>query len=368
MIWIDRQEAFDDAMSRVAAQRVIGVDTEADSLHSYFDKVCLIQISTGDEDFVIDPLKKIDLAPFGRVLADEKVEKIFHGGDYDLRILNRDFGFIVHSLFDTSVAAQLLGYEAFGLGALLERHFAVKADKAHQRADWSMRPLPPDMLAYAALDTHHLIELAAKMTGELEAAGRMEWATEEFARLEAVRYKESEEAEPWRRVKNIGGLDRQSLAVVRDLHGWRDGLARRADRPPFKVIGNEQLVEIAKARPQSPGELAKVKSVARFHTERYGRDILRVVKAALETPESELPDKSAPRPWMRDREVEQRVDRMKKVRDRLAKELAVDASILAPRHVLVSIAESGSLDGSTAMREWQKRLMGDELLAAMEKR
>src|SRR5215212_3926588 len=189
MIWIDRQDQFDDAMQRVAAQPTIAVDTEADSLHSYFDKVCLIQISIPGEDLVIDPLARIDLAPFGRVLADPNVTKILHGGDYDLRILNRDFGFIVTNLIDTMISSQLLGYGAIGLAALLERHFGLKVDKAHQRADWAMRPLPPDMLEYAAMDTRHLIALAAKLREELTALGRWEWAVEEFSRLEAVRYR-----------------------------------------------------------------------------------------------------------------------------------------------------------------------------------
>src|SRR5512146_2676543 len=153
MIWIDKQPPLDDALARAAAQPVVAIDTEADSLHSYFDKVCLIQMSAGSDDLVIDPLARVDLQAFGRILADPGITKIFHGGDYDLRILNRDFGFTISNFVDTMVCAQLLGYEAFGLAALLDRHFGVKVNKAHQRADWAMRPLPPDMLDYAAMDT-----------------------------------------------------------------------------------------------------------------------------------------------------------------------------------------------------------------------
>ena len=367
MIWIDRQDTFDAAMARVAAESVIGVDTEADSLHSYFDKVCLIQISTSTEDLVIDPLSGIELASFGAVLADARVTKILHGGDYDVRILNRDFGYTVQNLVDTSVCAQLLGYEAFGLAALLERHFNIKANKVHQRADWSMRPLSADMLAYAALDTHCLIELAARLKAELDAVARWEWALEEFSRLESVRYRESDDSEPWRKIKNIGALDRRSLAVVRAIHEWRDGLAREADRPPFKILGNEQIVEIAKAKPQTPEELATTKSVARYHSDRYGRALVRIVRAAMEIPDEELPQKNEPRAWIRDREIESRVDRMKKARDRVARDLKVDASILAPRHVLTAIATTGSLDEAAAMREWQKQVVGPALLEALKK-
>ncbi|MFL6247942.1 MAG: ribonuclease D [Thermoanaerobaculia bacterium] len=367
MNWIDRQEPLDEAFTRIASQPQIAVDTEADSLHSYFDKVCLIQISIPDEDFIIDPLAGVDLKRFGEVLGDPSVLKLFHGGDYDLRILNRDFGFTVRNLIDTSVAAQLLGYEGIGLAALLERHFGVKVNKTHQRADWSMRPLPADMLQYAATDTHYLIALAAKMREELEALGRWEWAVEEFARLENVRYREvtDEDVQPWRKLKNISGLDRRSLAILRDLHHWRDALARKADRPPFKIIGNDSIVEIAKAKPATVRELSQTPAVARYHADRYGRDIVSIVKHGMEIPEAELPEKNEPKPWIRDKALEARVERLKRVRDRFAKELKIDPSVLGARHILASIATTGTLDVPN-MREWQKRVMGEALLAAIE--
>jgi ribonuclease D len=366
MKWIDRQDALDAAMESLGAQPQIAVDTEADSLHSYFDKVCLIQISVPGEDLIVDPLAKVDLHRFGALLANPAVTKIFHGGDYDLRIMHRDFGFVVRNLVDTSICAQILGYEAIGLAALLERHFGVKLNKTHQRADWSMRPLTPDMLAYAATDTHHLAALAAKLREELTALGRWEWALEEFARLETVRHRENDEdVEPWRKVKNIGSLDPRSLAVVRDLYEWRDKLARKADRPPFKVLGNDSIVELAKAKPASPRDLPGVKALARFHADRYGREIVQIVRRVLELEESALPEKNPPKPWIRDKALETRIDRLKRVRDRVAKELKIDPSVLAARHILAGVATSGTLE-VPAMREWQKKVIGDALLAALE--
>lgn len=367
MIWIDKQEALEQALERVAAQPVIAVDTEADSLHSYFDKVCLVQISADGEDLVVDPLSGVNLSKFGEILANPAVRKILHGADYDLRIMNRDFGFTVSNLVDTSVAAQLLGYEAFGLAALLERHFGVKVNKAHQRADWAMRPLTPEMLEYASLDTKYLVALADKLRDELTALGRWEWALEEFARLEQIRFRENDEAEPWRRMKNLGSLDRRALAVVRDLHAWRDSLARAADRPPFKIIGNDAILEIARSRPEDSQQLAKVKGLPRYHMDRYRRDILRIVKAALQIPEEELPEKNDSKPWIRDKDLEKKIDRMKKVRDAVARDLKIDPAILAPRHVLSTIATTGDLEQAGAMRSWQKRLIGDQLLAALNK-
>lgn len=372
MIWVGNQRDFDALLTRIANDTAVGIDTEADSLHSYFDKVCLVQLTGAGEDFVVDPLAKVDLAGLGALLANPGVTKILHGADYDLRILNRDFGFTITNLVDTMVCAQLLGYEAFGLAALLDRHFGVKVDKTHQRADWAMRPLPPDMLAYAAMDTHYLIELAAKLRTELEALGRWEWAVEEFGRLEAIRYRESdEEPERWRKLKNIGGFDRRSLAVIRELFGWRDQLARKADRPPFKIIGNDTIIDLAKEKPLTLPAMSKMKSVSRYHFNRYGEEMLALIRRALELPDYELPEKGESKAWIRDRELEQRVDRMKKVRDRIASELKIEPSVLAPRHVLSAIAtlqpESvEELSGVPAMREWQKKLIGADVLRAMK--
>ena len=366
MRWIDHQDALDSAMSTLAEQPRIAVDTEADSLHSYFDKVCLIQISTPSEDLIVDPLTRIDLASFGALLADAAITKVLHGGDYDLRIMNRDFGYTVRNLIDTSVCAQLLGYEGIGLAALLDRHFGVKLHKVHQRADWSMRPLSPDMLTYASLDTHYLIELADKLRAELEALGRWEWAIEEFARMENIRFREvDEDVETWRKLKGIGGLDRRSMGIVRELHHWRDQLARKADRPPFKVLGNDTIVEIAKARPVSPRDLAQLGAVSRYHSDRYGRDLAQLVRKVMEMPEESLPEKGETKAWIRDKGLEARIDRLKRVRDRFAKELTIDPAVLAPRHVMAAVATSGTLDVPN-LREWQKKLMGEAFLAALQ--
>jgi len=366
MKWIDRQQPFDAMLDAIAAQPAIAVDTEADSLHSDFDKVCLIQISVPGEDYVVDPLAKIDVARFGEVLADPKITKILHGADYDLRILNRDFGFTIANLIDTMVCAQLLGYETFGLAALLDRHFGMKVDKAHQRADWAMRPLPPDMLDYAATDTRHLAALAEKLLGEIDALGRREWAREEMGRLETIRFRENDDdTEPFRRLKGLAVLDRRTLAVVRALYDWRDSLARNADRPPFKIIGNDAIIDVAKEKPKSREELAAMKSVSSYHRGRYGNEILRMVREAMALAEEALPERVESKAWLRDKALETRVDRLKKVRDAIAAELKIDVSVLAPRHVLTAVATTGDVDQVPAMREWQKRLLAEKFAAAL---
>lgn len=368
MIWIDKQEGLDRALDSVAAQPVVAVDTEADSLHSYFDKVCLIQISAASDDLVIDPLAGVNLKRFGEVLANSSIAKVLHGADYDLRILNRDFDFTTSNLIDTMICAQLLGYEAFGLGALLERHFGVTVNKAHQRADWAMRPLTPEMLEYAAMDTRYLIALANKLRDELTALGRWEWAQEEFVRLEAIRYREvPEDDEGWRRMKNLGNLDRRGLAIVRDLHLWRDHLARQADRPPFKIIGNDALLDMAKEKPKTIAELAALKTISRYHRSRYAKQLVEIVNRAMSIPESEVPERNEPKPWIRDKALEDRITRLKGVRDKTAAGLKIDPGVLAPRHVLTAIASTGSLEEIPAMRNWQRNVVGEQLLAALKR-
>lgn len=366
MMFIDAQAGFDDAIRRVAAQTVVAVDTEADSLHSYFDKVCLIQISIPGEDLIIDPLRKLDLDAFGAMLGDGRITKVLHGADYDLRILNRDFGFTISNIIDTSICAQLLGLEAIGLAALLERYFAITLDKTHQRADWAMRPLPRVMLEYAASDTRHLIELSERIREELIAIGRWDWAKEEFARLEQVRFAEKEtNGEGFRRLKGLSALDRRSLAIVRALYDWRDEMARAADRPPFKIFGNDMIVEIAKAKANTPEALNAIKSMPAAHRKRYEREILRRVREALALPEEALPEKGEAKQWLRDKAIESRIAKLKTVRDKKAKELKIDPGVLAPKHVLTAIATTRNLDEIPAMREWQKRAVGDDLIRAL---
>ena len=366
MIWIDTQDVFDAAMKRVAAQPEVGVDTEADSLHSYFDKVCLIQISIPGEDLIIDPLRKLDLSAFGEMLANERITKVLHGADYDLRILNRDFNFTIANVIDTMICAQLLGYDAIGLAALLERYFALTVDKTHQRADWAVRPLPRVMLEYAASDTRHLIALAGRMREELIALGRWEWAEEEFARLEMIRFAEKDQnGEGFRRLKGINALDRRSLAIARALYDWRDELARAADRPPFKIFGNDVIIEVARAKAADAEGLNGVKALSPSHRRRYEREILRRVRQALALPEEMLPEKGEARQWPRDKALEARISRLKVVCDKKAKELKLDPGVLAPRHVLTAIATSGNLDQVPAMRDWQRRVLGDDLIRAL---
>jgi len=369
MKWIDTVSGLDDVVNEVMACEVVGVDTEADSLHSYFEKVCLIQISTPSTDFLIDPLT-VDPAPLGDSFSNPAIVKLFHGADYDLRITNRDFGFTTRSLVDTMVCAQLLGEEGWGLAALLKKYFDVDLDKRHQRADWAKRPLSASMAQYAAMDTRHLAALASELQQRLEARERWSWALEEFERLEAIRHEPEEDTERYRRLKGAGRLGRRGLAALERLWLWRDQIARNRDVPPFKVIGNDTLVGIAEALPRDIDALKSIKSMGAVHLSRYGPRISSILSEVQDLAEEELPERKSSTTWIRDKRTERCVERLKNARNAVAEELGVDPSILSPKHVLLAIATSGAsqlddLNAIPALRRWQKDVLGAKMLAEL---
>ena len=236
---VDTPETFEALLSDISGAPLVALDTEAASFHRYHDRIYLIQLSTPSVTAVIDPLGVADLSPIGTLLADPDVEKVFHDADYDLRLFDRQFGFRAKRLFDTRIAAQFLSEPGIGLGALLEKYFGVTADKRFQRADWSARPLSAPMLEYAAGDTLNLCELRHILREKLDEAGRLAWVAEECTLLEGTRWTAAE-ADPeldYLRLKGAKALDRRSLALLRELHGWRAETAATLDRAEFRVLG-----------------------------------------------------------------------------------------------------------------------------------
>ena len=358
-------EALTHALRSVAAG-ALAVDTEGDSFHHYPEKVCLIQLSHGVTDLLIDPLA-LDPAPLGPLLADAGQRKILHGADYDLRVLHRDFAFEVRGLFDTMIAARLTGETAFGLAALLERLLGVRADKRFQRADWSLRPLTAEMREYAVTDTRHLAELTARLEERLVALGRIEWAREEFERLERVRWSAaSDDPEAYRRIKRSGDLSRRELAVLRELVRSREELARAKDRPPFRVLADEVLLELARRKPRGRGELQGVPRAPRgWPSGRVAETMLAAVQRGLELPENELPEQRRGERRRLDPEFEARVKRLARHRDRVAEDLGLEPSLLAPKSVLIELQrrldEGREPEGAEDLRRWQ----ADQLLPGL---
>ena len=348
------------------------MDTEAASFHRYHDRIYLIQVSTRTETAIIDPLATGDLAEVGALLGDPTIELVFHDADYDLRLFQHQYGFRAARIFDTRVAAELLNEPGLSLAALLERHLGVQVDKRFQRADWSARPLSEDMLAYAASDTSHLVQLRDLMAERLTAAGRMEWALEEFEAMTGVRWASEDGREPgWLRIKGARQLPPRKLAMLQALHAWREGVASRTDRAEFRIMGNEALLAIALEAPTTPEGLAAIKGVGRETVERRGKAILAALQQAEKIPDRDLPRLERPPRRAREPEVEARLARLKMARAQITERLGLEAGVICPNAVLESIARRvpaslEDLKEIPGLRGWQIQVFGEDLLAAIK--
>jgi ribonuclease D len=252
--------ALADLVLRLRDEPVVAFDTESNSFHVYRERVCLLQVSTRSADYVVDPLA-VDPAPLGEVLCDGR-ETVLHGADYDVRCLRREWGWRLPRLFDTMAAARRLGHDALGLSGLVERQFGVRLSKAFQRADWGRRPIARDLLTYAALDTHYLLPIHDALSQELAAKGLAEEARKEFDRIASVEPREKVfDPEGWRRLKGARELDPAGKAILRALWIAREDRARGDDRPPFKVLGEQAMLELARRKPRTDEELARVPGV-----------------------------------------------------------------------------------------------------------
>jgi ribonuclease D len=368
---LDTPSSTERFLEGIAGAKVIAIDTEGASFHRYVDRIYLLQLSTATRHAIIDPLRVNELPALGRLLEARDVEIVFHDADYDLRLLHQDYGWRVANIFDTRIAAQLLGIKAFGLAALVESFFGVKLDKKHQRADWSMRPLPRDMLDYAAQDTMHLLALRDRLDDELVRAGRRSWADEEFLRLEGTRWEGEDPSTAFLRIKGARDLSRRELAILRELVLWRDGVARDLDKSTFRVMGNETLFDVARRAPESRETLGAIRGVSRSLLDGRADPLLAAVARGRALPESELPKfPKAPR-WERDPHFDDRVARLRSVRDAAARRLELDAGVLCPRERLEAVARRmpKSLEDLATvpdLRRWQAAELGSSFLEALQ--
>ncbi len=373
-VFLDESRTAAPQLQALSPAREIAVDTEGSSFHRYVDRVYLLQLSTRERSAIVDPLSvpAETLAPLGALLESPLVETVFHDADYDLRLLFQDYGWHVRHVFDTRIAAQLLGIKAFGLAALLEQYFGVKLDKKHQRADWSMRPLTPEMLEYAAQDTMYLLALRDRLREELDRRERLSWAREEFALLEGTRWPEEDSATAFMRVKGARDLTRRELAVLRELVVWREDVARHLDRATFRVIGHEQLLAIARLQPRTREDLGRIKGVSRGILEHRSHEVVAAVSRGQQVPEDELPKfPKAPR-WDRDPRFDTRVNALKTVRDQVSQRLDLDPGVLCARDRMEAVARRNpqNLDELRAieeLRNWQKDVLGGGFVTALRR-
>lgn len=372
MEYIQTADQLATAVRRMSGASLLAADTEAAGYHRYFDRVCLLQLSTRTDTLVIDTLALRDLGDLAMLFADPESEIVFHDADYDLRLLHRDFGITVQRLFDTKIAAQFLGETSFGLASLVEKYLGVHLEKAYQRADWAQRPLPREMLEYAAEDTRYLPLLRDHLRAALDDLGRLSWAEEEFRIEQSIRWTPAADAEEaYLRLKGTRDLRPRQLAALRELHAWREEVARGRDIATFRVISNEPLVEIARHMPDSPSALAAVPGVPRSIAERYGAELLAAVRRARRLPESALPvRRRGPGRPPPDPEFDELVEKLRAVRDEAAEALGLDRGFLMPRAQLEEVArvrpttlvELGAIPG---MRRWQVEALGVGLISAI---
>ncbi|HKS07867.1 MAG TPA: HRDC domain-containing protein [Gemmatimonadaceae bacterium] len=354
----------------IGGTRELAVDTEGASFHRFVDRVYLIQVSTRDQHAVIDPLTISAPDSLGAMLTDTNVEVVFHDADYDLRLLRQDYGWQVRRIFDTRVAAQLAGIRQFGLAALLDANFGVKLDKKHQRADWSMRPLRDDMLTYAVQDTMHLLALRDVLRDTLAKRGRSAWAAEEFERLETIERSTDGAAEAFLKIKGARDLSRRELAVLREVFRWRDSIAAELDRATFRVLGNEPMLDIARAVPSTVETLRAIKGVPQGMSPERTAGLLAAVQRGLEVPDSELPKFPRGPRWDRDPDFDTRVNALRTARDEIATQLDLDPGVLCSRERLEAVARkkprsAEELAAIPELRRWQVEVLGSALLRGL---
>ncbi len=349
---------------RLAAEHRVAVDTESNSLHAYREQVCLVQFSTDTEDLIVDPLALPSLEPLAPLFADSQIELVFHAAEYDLMTLKRDFGFRVRNLFDTQIACRTLGWKRTGLASILEREFGVQLNKRFQRADWGRRPLGPELLDYARLDTHYLLPLRDRLERELQEADLWPAASEAFqwqAKVEAANHQFDQDG--FWRIKDAHRLQPAELTALRELYLYRDEQARRLNRPPFKVFTDPVILAIARAQPQDLDALRDLKGMSAGQIARYGEGIL----AALERAAKAAPPKR-PKNQRVDDAILERFDTLRQWRKRVARSRKIESDVVLPRDVLWQIARRPPKNEQELWAlmnplEWRFRTFGEEILS-----
>lgn len=333
-IMVTTPEALQRLAAALAREPIVAVDTESNSLYAYQEQVCLIQFSTPEADYLVDPLALKDLASLGPIFASDEIEKVFHAAEYDVMTLKRDFGFEFRRLFDTMLAARILGWKHIGLGSVLEVEFGVTVNKKYQRANWGKRPLPEEMLAYARLDTHYLIPLRDRLLEELRAADRWDLAREDFRRLREVdgHQPADDTASCWR-VSGAYDLSPQKAAVLQALCEFRAGVAKTIDRPLFKVINDRSLLAVAERCPHNLRELERIPEMSPKLVQRYGKSLLEAVErglraAPLRPPRTRRPDEA----------YLERLDALLEWRKLTGRQLGVNSDVIMPRDLLTEVA------------------------------
>jgi ribonuclease D len=371
-IWIRTPDELAGLARELAETPAVAIDTEADSLHHYPERLCLIQVGLGDaREWLIDPLALADLEPLRPVFAARGTVKILHSADNDLAQLKRRYGFAFATLFDTALAARFLGVRELGLERLLATFLGVETGKSQQKTDWARRPLSPAQEAYAAEDVRHLPALRERLLVELRALGREAWLTEECEALASLSMPERPvDDEGYRRLRGASRLDRRGLSILRALHARREAWARAERRPPFKVLSPETLVALAAAPPRDRAALAGVPGLPARLIERYGDGILEAVARGLADPIPESPPGARPSRPVVLPVVRQRMDALRRWRAAAAERTGLEPGVLLPQRLIDLLAAGPPADpagllGIPGLRRWRTEAFGPEILEAL---
>jgi ribonuclease D len=367
---IETPSQLEKLVQHLNDQESIAFDLEADSMYHFQEKICLIQAATQQMNAVIDPLGLKDLSFLDSVFANPSIKKIFHGADYDVRSLYRDFEIEIHNLFDTQVACKFLGIRSTGLESVLLEQFDIHLDKKYQRKDWSVRPLPAEMLAYAANDVCHLLPLAQKLEEELEMKGRHRWVQEECELLSLVRPANNNHEPLFMHFKGAGRLRPRNLAVLEALLQYRRKVAEVKDRPLFKIFSNKSMLQLAVDRPTSINGLTGSDVLSHKQLKMYGNDIAEVIQKALKIPTAKLPNYPRQRAPAMNPAVPLRIKALKKWRAKKAKTLGIEPGILINKSVMSVLAtekptNKRSLMAIAELKKWQIQEFGHDILMVL---
>ncbi|HOR78505.1 MAG TPA: HRDC domain-containing protein [Anaerolineaceae bacterium] len=367
-IVVEDEESFAHMCADLAAQPAIAVDTESNSLHAYQERVCLIQISTRAQDYLVDTLALDSLDLLGEVFANPAIQKVFHAGDYDLTCLKRDYAFTFANYFDTSIAAAAVGEENLGLSTLLTKYFGFSVDKRYQRANWGKRPLDPEMLRYAQSDSHFLLPLRDRLLPRLQASGRLRLVLEDCAALAQQTPPMKNHSEDVWRVKGINGMKPRALSLLQQLNHLREELARKQDVPLFKVMSDAALVELATTQPKHIQELDLLPSLSKSQVRRYGKQIMQTVADWHKSPGN----LSRPRVQYLDESIQRRRELLGDWRKQMAQKEKVSSSVILPKDLLENIAaqpikSKAELEQAMQASPTRFEVYGEELLEILRK-
>jgi ribonuclease D len=368
---VDTANALEEMLSRLMTEPAVAVDTESNSLYVYSERVCLLQFSVPGEDYLVDPFAIEDLSRLGELLSDPGIEKVFHAAEYDVMVLRRDFQFEFAGLFDTMIASRILGWPRYGLGNLLEEHFGVQTDKRMQRTNWGQRPLTPEQLEYAQLDTHFLLPLRARLFEELSTEDRLDEARSAFDRVAQSEWTGRPfDPDGFWRIKGTRDLDDASLAVLRALYIYRDQRAQSLDRPPFKVLSDYVLLNLSQQVPRSLSELGRVRGVPRRLPHRARRRLLSIIEQGLRDDPPERPETTANnRP---DRKEIDRYEDLRRWRNQRAERRGVEPDVVLSNRTLHILAQEcptslEALAATGALSDWERQEYGREIVARLRR-